>query len=204
MMTIGDRIRIRREQLQLSQDDLAKKLGYKSRSSINKIELGGQNLTQSKIKAIADALDTTPSYIMGWEEQIDLYIQGAKKWVDDFRFSEKQKERIIEYLADSALKLKKVVNSMADARQEDGKILMNTSLKSALEDISHWTGNAVKYVNEDFSDDPFSEESIKEQYLSAISKLSRRDQVAWLIRIQDYICENGGSDSHTNQKEDSQ
>jgi transcriptional regulator with XRE-family HTH domain len=66
--TIGERIKFRREQLQLSQEDLAKMLGYKSRSSINKIEIGCQNLTQSKIKAIADALQTTPSYIMGWEE----------------------------------------------------------------------------------------------------------------------------------------
>ncbi len=67
-MTIGDRIRIRREQLSLSQEDLAKRLGYKSRSSINKIEINHQDLPQSKIKAIADALETTPSYIMGWEE----------------------------------------------------------------------------------------------------------------------------------------
>lgn len=68
MKTIGERIKARREQLQLSQDELAKKLGYKSRSSINKIEIGCQNLKQSKIKAIADALETTPSYIMGWDD----------------------------------------------------------------------------------------------------------------------------------------
>lgn len=67
-MTIGSRIKQRREELDLSQEELAKRLGYKSRSSINKIELGFQNLTQSKIKAIADALDTTPSYIMGWDD----------------------------------------------------------------------------------------------------------------------------------------
>ena len=67
-MTIGDRIKKRREQLDMSQYELALKLGYKSRSSINKIELGLQNLTQSKIKSIADALDTTPSYIMGWTD----------------------------------------------------------------------------------------------------------------------------------------
>ena len=69
MSTIGSRIRNRREELGLSQDELSKKLGYKSRSSINKIELDQRNLTQSKIKAIADALDTTPAYIMGWNEQ---------------------------------------------------------------------------------------------------------------------------------------
>lgn len=69
LQTIGERIKIRREQLGLSQDELAKKLGYKSRSSVNKIETDSRNLTQSKIKAIADALETTPSYIMGWEEE---------------------------------------------------------------------------------------------------------------------------------------
>lgn len=68
MSTIGSRIRDRREELGLSQDELGKRLGYKSRSSINKIELDQRNLTQSKIKAIADALDTTPAYIMGWNE----------------------------------------------------------------------------------------------------------------------------------------
>ena len=68
MLTIGSRIRNRREELNLSQDELAKRLGYKSRSLINKIELDQRNLTQSKIKAIADALETTPAYIMGWEE----------------------------------------------------------------------------------------------------------------------------------------
>lgn len=68
MLEIGERIKIRREELKMSQDELAKRIGYKSRSSINKIELGHYNLTQSKIKAIADALDTTPGYIMGWDE----------------------------------------------------------------------------------------------------------------------------------------
>ena len=55
-ISIGGRIRERREKLGLSQEELAKKLGYKSRSSINKIELDQRNLTQSKIKAFADAL----------------------------------------------------------------------------------------------------------------------------------------------------
>lgn len=77
--TTGARIRVLREALGLSQDDLATLLNYKSRSSINKIELGERNLTQSKIKAIADALHTTPAYIMGWEdplESVDPDIMG--------------------------------------------------------------------------------------------------------------------------------
>ena len=65
-MTIGQRVKIRREELGMSQEELATKVGYKSKSSINKIELGFRVLTQSKIKVIADALETTPSYIMGF------------------------------------------------------------------------------------------------------------------------------------------
>ncbi len=67
--SIGERIKARREELNLSQEDLAKRIGYQSRSSINKIELGYQNLQQSKIKEIAEALETTPSYIMGWDDE---------------------------------------------------------------------------------------------------------------------------------------
>ena len=69
-MTIGQRIREKRELIGMSQDELAQKLGYKSRSSINKIETDLYNLRQSKIKKIADVLNTTPAYIMGWDEGV--------------------------------------------------------------------------------------------------------------------------------------
>lgn len=68
-MKIGDRIRECRIELGYSQDELAKRLGYKSRSSINKIERDASGLPQTKIAAIAEALQTTPGYIMGWEEK---------------------------------------------------------------------------------------------------------------------------------------
>ena len=68
MTTIGDRIKARRLELDMSQDELARLVGYKSRSSINKIESDGRLLPQRKIMEIATALNTTPAYIMGWEE----------------------------------------------------------------------------------------------------------------------------------------
>ena len=48
-MTIGERIKERRIELGYTQDELAKKCGYKSRSSINKIELS-RNLPLPKIE----------------------------------------------------------------------------------------------------------------------------------------------------------
>lgn len=71
MTTIGDRIKARRLELDMSQDELAKLVGYKSRSSINKIESDGRLLPQRKIMEIAKALGTTPAYIMGWEEKVE-------------------------------------------------------------------------------------------------------------------------------------
>ncbi len=76
---IGMRIRQRRKELNLTQEELAIKLGYRSRSSINKIEIGERSLTQSKIKAIADALDTTPSFIMGWGDSKVEYKTSTTK-----------------------------------------------------------------------------------------------------------------------------
>lgn len=70
-MSIGERIKARREKLGLSQEELAHRIGYKSKSSINKIELDVQQLRQSKIKQVADALETTTDYIMGWSENAE-------------------------------------------------------------------------------------------------------------------------------------
>ena len=67
-MILSKRIKSRREELGLSQEELATMLGYKSRSSINKIELGKSDITQHKIAAFAKALQTTPAYLMGWTD----------------------------------------------------------------------------------------------------------------------------------------
>lgn len=70
-MDIGERIKERREFLGLSQDELAHKVGYKSRSSIQKIETGKTDVSQTKISQIANALDTTACYLMGWKDYVD-------------------------------------------------------------------------------------------------------------------------------------
>ena len=68
MKTFGERVKTRREELGMTQDELAKRLGYKSRSSINKIELDQRNMKQSQIADLAKALNTTPGYLMGWKD----------------------------------------------------------------------------------------------------------------------------------------
>lgn len=68
-------IKNRRIELGMSQEELADKMGYTSRSSIAKIEAGINDIPQSKIQAFAKALNTTPGVLMGWSnfpESIDL------------------------------------------------------------------------------------------------------------------------------------
>lgn len=69
-MNIGQKIKERREFLGLTQEELAKKLGYAGRSSVNKVE-NSREVSMKKIKEYADALETTVPYLMGWEEEIE-------------------------------------------------------------------------------------------------------------------------------------
>ena len=69
-MDLATRVKTRREQLGLTQDELAKRMGYKSRVSINKIE-NGRPVSQKIIVRLAEALGTTPPYLMGWTNDVE-------------------------------------------------------------------------------------------------------------------------------------
>lgn len=66
MSKVGDRIKLRREALNITQEELARRMGYKSKSSINKVELGVTDIPLKKVSMIARLLETTEAYLMGW------------------------------------------------------------------------------------------------------------------------------------------
>lgn len=68
LIEIGNRIKQLRLERDMSQDELAKRSGYGSRSTINKIELGINDVPQSKIKAIAEALGVCVGEILCWND----------------------------------------------------------------------------------------------------------------------------------------
>ncbi len=70
LMTLYERIRQLRINAGMSQDDLARAMGYKDRSMITKIESGKVDISQKKILAFAQVLNTTPGYLMGWTDEI--------------------------------------------------------------------------------------------------------------------------------------
>lgn len=68
MADIGKKIREKREAIGMTQEELASKLGYKNKSSIAKIETGTNDIVQSKVVEFAKVLNTSVSYLMGWDE----------------------------------------------------------------------------------------------------------------------------------------
>lgn len=67
-MTIGNRIRERRRDLGMTQTELAKKVGLKTKGAISRIENDTRDLTQTQIVDFAKALNSTPSYLIGWDK----------------------------------------------------------------------------------------------------------------------------------------
>lgn len=68
-MTIGERIKNRRKELGLTVDELAQRLG-KNRATVYRYESNDiEKLPTTVLEPLAKALDVTPAYLMGWEEQ---------------------------------------------------------------------------------------------------------------------------------------
>lgn len=66
MSEVGNNIRKAREALGWTQEELAKRMGYKSKTTVNKVEKGVNDIPQSKIVKYARTLGVTPSVLMGW------------------------------------------------------------------------------------------------------------------------------------------
>lgn len=85
-MTIGRRIRTARESMDISQSELAEKIGV-SKQTLYKYENGIiTNIPSDKIEAIARVLNTTPASIMGWvgeqpkqeDDELQEYLEELK------------------------------------------------------------------------------------------------------------------------------
>ncbi|MBR5795383.1 MAG: helix-turn-helix transcriptional regulator [Erysipelotrichaceae bacterium] len=123
-MSVGSRIKQRRESLGMTQEELAQKVGYTNRTTITKIEKGVNDIIQSKLWEFANALRTTPGYLLGYDEPdsttndkfIDYrfkdgtsftitadnerLMSNVKKWiqnVNEFDFDDNEMEELMNY-----------------------------------------------------------------------------------------------------------
>lgn len=68
-MDVGERIKRRREELKLTVDELAKKIG-KNRATIYRYEGGEiENMSYKSIDGLSKALKVSPAYLMGWDDE---------------------------------------------------------------------------------------------------------------------------------------
>lgn len=109
MSTVGNRILQRRKELDLTQEELARRMGYKSKSTINKIEMGINDIPQSKIMRFSEVLATTPSFLMGWDEEEEnspeepKLTEGEQMLLDLFRRVPEDKQQMVLSLIRVAL-----------------------------------------------------------------------------------------------------
>lgn len=140
-MTIGQRIKFRREELGISQRALAEKLGYKNNSTLSGIESGKVDLTQSGIVAIAKALGVTPGWLIGWEEEMQ---EGATMTIGDKirtarenkKMSQEELGKLVGVQRSAVAKWEKgrVVNIKRDKLQQLATILDIPAYELVMED----------------------------------------------------------------------
>lgn len=105
-MSIGCRIKNLRTQLGLSIDELADRIG-KNKTTVYRYENGDiENLPLCILDSLAEALDTTPAYLMGWTEN-KIYMRNSRteiehmeNWYKEFGntlFTAEEHEKLIEY-----------------------------------------------------------------------------------------------------------
>lgn len=76
-MSIGENIRKRRLELNLSQQEVADALGLKTRSSVAKIEKNTANISQDKLLTLANFLNTTIEYLLtGTSDELKPYSEN--------------------------------------------------------------------------------------------------------------------------------
>lgn len=122
-MNIGEKIKSLRLEKKLTQEELASAAGT-TKQTIHKYEIGIiSNIPASKIKAIADKLETTPAYLMGWEKETQnnklitecTITQKELEHLTIYRrLNSKGQQKADEYIQDLSEQAKYTNNSLSD------------------------------------------------------------------------------------------
>ena len=82
MHKIGQRIKERRKELDMTADELGRRIG-KNRATVYRYENGDiENLPIDVLKPIAKALDIAPQYLMGWNIDTEATSKKTEPTVD--------------------------------------------------------------------------------------------------------------------------
>lgn len=149
-MTIGDRIREKRDEHGMTLEDIAKLIGV-SRQTMSRYETGAiKGVPSDKIELIAKALGTTPGYLMGWEDKSEDIKKAATQAA--FRaemgdFSEEEMflvrtyrhapeyERVYLY-SSAVIVMKATAAKQQDANDRDGQLAAESLTRQYLQSQS--------------------------------------------------------------------
>lgn len=120
MVTIGGRIKARRNELKWSQRELSDRMGYQNHSTITKIEAGKVDIPQSRIVQFADVLGVSVAHLMGWDEKIEknpvemaerhfemIMDEDLNDIFDDIRWLDARERKMVKDLAHALAENKK-------------------------------------------------------------------------------------------------
>ena len=97
MHKIGQRIKERRKELDMTADELGRRIG-KNRATVYRYENGDiENLPIDVLKPIAKALDVAPQYLVGWDADMEEASEKAEPTVDFIVKLDDDVKALIEY-----------------------------------------------------------------------------------------------------------
>lgn len=112
-MSIGARIKARREELGLTLEEVGKHLGV-HRSTVLRYESGDtQRISPAAVEKLADVLQTTPSFLMGWEDE-----SGEEKLDPEIRLVARNMQRMPRDKRDMLIR---IIHTMSDIADEEMK-----------------------------------------------------------------------------------
>lgn len=117
-MTTGEKIRALRKEKGWSQDELARRIGYTSRSTINKIELNINDITQSTIKKIATVFNIDPCELIT-EEPINMEAL-YEKWDSE--------------LSDQTILEVRILDKVSEVFGKDAALLLSNYIQLSAKD----------------------------------------------------------------------
>ena len=101
-MDIGKRIKDRRKELGLNAETVAEKIGV-SPATIYRYESADiLNMGIDKVELIAEALYTTPAYLMGWTDEQPLTEKEQKLFTSFKALNENGQTKAVDYVSDLA------------------------------------------------------------------------------------------------------
>lgn len=181
-MTTGERIRQLRIEHQMTQEELGAKVGVQ-KAAIYKYENGlVVNLKRSTLEKLAIVLETTPTYLMGLEDDIPTagVVSMQSVWLENLNRLKKNSGMTIEQIALSSGVPKGTLNKLFAGQTKDPQL-------STVSAVVHCMG----YTLDDLSDDTVSGKahltSQQSALLSSFDQLNEEGQQKAVDYVEDLV-----------------